>query len=78
MKQFVKALSKTDPCFHYLYNKFPHLPKAKLDKGIFVGPDIHNFMLDYDFETTMNTENDVGTTFRKRCFVFSRVRNDKN
>jgi hypothetical protein len=42
MKQFVKALPKTGNCFKCLYKTFPHLSKAKLKEGVFVGPDINN------------------------------------
>jgi hypothetical protein len=42
MKQFVKALPKTVNFFKCLYKKFPHLSKAKLKEGFFVGPDINN------------------------------------
>jgi hypothetical protein len=30
MKQFVKALPKTEDCFKYCCKKFPHLSEAKL------------------------------------------------
>lgn len=56
MKQFVKALSKTEPCFQYLCQKFPGLSEAKLKEGIFVGPDIRKLMQDPNFENAMNLQ----------------------
>jgi hypothetical protein len=43
VKQFVKALPKEGECFKYLCKKFPGLSDAKLEEGIFVGPDIGSF-----------------------------------
>jgi hypothetical protein len=40
MKQFFKALPETGNCFKYLCKTFPHLSEAKLEEGVFVGPDI--------------------------------------
>jgi hypothetical protein len=49
MKRFVKALPKTGNCLKYLCQKFSHLLEAKLEKGIFIGPDIKELMFDEDF-----------------------------
>lgn len=40
MKQFVKALDKSSPCFQYIASKFPHLSDAKVKEGTFDGPQI--------------------------------------
>jgi hypothetical protein len=53
IKQFVKALTKTGNCFKYFCKNFPHLSKAKLKEGIFVGPDIRKIMFDEDLLLTM-------------------------
>ena len=34
MKQYVKALSKDDPCFMYLCDKFKYLLDAKIKQGM--------------------------------------------
>jgi hypothetical protein len=53
MKQFVKALPKTGNCFKYLCKTFPHLSEAKLNEGVFFGPDTRKLMFDEDFLFTM-------------------------
>lgn len=59
MKQFVKALVKEGECFRYLCGQFPGLShrktKAKLKRGIFVGPDIRKLMRDPNFLDKMET-----------------------
>jgi hypothetical protein len=54
MKQFVKALQRDGNCFKHLCSKFPGLSEAKLNEGIFVGPDIRKLISDEMFETTMS------------------------
>jgi hypothetical protein len=46
MKQFFKALPKTGNCFKYFCKTFPHLSEAKLEEGVFVGPDIRKLTFD--------------------------------
>jgi len=40
MKFFVKALDREGHAFAYLSNKFPKLSEAKVEEGIFIGPQI--------------------------------------
>lgn len=40
MKQFVRALHKEFPAFKYLQGNFPKLPAAKVEAGVFIGPQI--------------------------------------
>jgi hypothetical protein len=40
MKIFVKALDRKGQPFVYLRNKFPKLSEAKVEEGIFIGPQI--------------------------------------
>ncbi|KAK4882730.1 hypothetical protein RN001_006049 [Aquatica leii] len=54
MKQYVKALNKTGPCFEYLSRKFPGLSKEKLKAGIFDGSQIRLLMKDNNFIHSMN------------------------
>lgn len=54
MKQFVKALNTNSKCFKYIRSQFPHLSDAKVQEGIFVGPDIRKLMQDDNFVTTMS------------------------
>ena len=49
MKQFVKALVKTNLSFIYIKNLFPKVSKAKIKGGIFVGPQIRKLMQDDEF-----------------------------
>jgi hypothetical protein len=36
-------------CFKYLCKTFPHLSEAKLNEGVFVGPDIRKLIFNEDF-----------------------------
>lgn len=71
MKQFVKALTKTESCFQYLCTKFPHLSEAKLKEGVFVGPDIRKLMQDETYETMMTSkEKNAWTAFKQVVLKF--------
>lgn len=49
MKNFVKAMEKTDEAFKYLIRKFPRLSEAKIREGVFVGPQIRKLLHDDEF-----------------------------
>jgi len=53
IKQFVKALNKDGQCFKHMCNAFPELSTAKLNEGIFIGPQIRTLMKNKEFEDTM-------------------------
>ncbi len=40
MKQFVRALDKGSPAFNYLQDFFPKLSAAKVEAGVYIGPQI--------------------------------------
>ncbi|XP_050822620.1 uncharacterized protein LOC127057686 [Gopherus flavomarginatus] len=44
MKNFVKAIDKTQAAFKYLHGKFPRLSEAKIKEGVFVGPQIRELL----------------------------------
>jgi len=46
MKNFVKALNKSGEEFKHLQNLFPTISFAKLNEGIFIGPDIRKVITD--------------------------------
>ena len=50
MKNFVKALDKTKAGFKYLYEKFARLSEAKIEEGVFVGPQIRELLRDDTFD----------------------------
>lgn len=54
MKNFVKALNKSNPSFEFLKTKFPALSDAKLKAGVFNGPQIRELMKDSGFDETLN------------------------
>ena len=54
MKNFTKALHKNGAAFQYLSTVFPGLSAAKLNEGIFVGPQIREVLKDTDFEELLN------------------------
>jgi hypothetical protein len=53
IKQFIKALDKNSTTMQYLPVLFPHFSKAKIEAGIFNGPDIRKMFLSQQFEETM-------------------------
>ncbi|XP_065449041.1 uncharacterized protein LOC103306399 isoform X1 [Chrysemys picta bellii] len=50
MKNFVKAIDKTQAAFKYLHGKFPRLSEAKIKEGVFVGPQIRELLRDDAFD----------------------------
>ena len=56
MKNFVKAMAKQNlNDFAFFCKKFPKLSQAKLEQGIFVGPQIRELFEDLESEKTLNT-----------------------
>lgn len=65
MKQFVKALNKEGKCFEYLQEKFPNILDAKLNEGVFDGPQIRKMLNDQNFIKVMNNkEKATWTSFK--------------
>ena len=54
MKNFGKALHKNGAAFQHLSSVFPGLSAAKLNEGIFVGPQIREVLKDTYFEELLN------------------------
>lgn len=66
MSQFVKALKLTNKSFLYLRSKFPKLSAAKVEAGIFVGPQIRKLMEDEEFDKNLNAkEKKAWNSFRE-------------
>ena len=53
MKQFVRALNMNGNCFKYIKRKFPKKSDAKLEAGVFDGPEIRRLIRDGNFEYSM-------------------------
>ena len=53
MKQYVKALDVSGRCFKYIRSKFAYLSDAKVEGGIFTGPEIRTLMKDKEFVKKM-------------------------
>ena len=53
-KQFVKALTPESKAFQYICLTFPNLSKAKLEVGIFVGPQIRKLLASKELEESMS------------------------
>ena len=53
MKNFVKAMDKTQAAFKYLIGKFPRLSEAKIKEGVFVGPQIRVDLRDDGFDCAL-------------------------
>jgi len=54
MKNLVKAMNKQNEAFLFIQKKFPHISDAKVNAGIFDGPQIRSLIKDPEFERTMN------------------------
>ena len=50
MKNFVTATNQGEAAFTYLREKFPRLSEAKLEEGIFIGPQIRDLIKDEYFD----------------------------
>jgi len=46
MKDFVKDMNQEEDAFTYLRVKFPRLSETKVEEGIFIGPQIRDFIKD--------------------------------
>lgn len=54
MKNFVKAMNKEGKGFKYLTEKFSYVSDAKINEGIFVGPQIREVVKDSHFDELLN------------------------
>lgn len=52
-KQFVKALDVDGPTFLFIRSMFPHLSMAKVQGGIFTGPQVRKMLLSRELESSM-------------------------
>lgn len=66
VKQFVKSMKNTSSeAFQYLFIKFPNLSEAKINEGVFDGPQVRALLKDNKFENKMNqTERAAWQSFR--------------
>ena len=55
MKNFVRAMDRDGEGFRYLKEKFPQISEAKIQAGIFVGPQIRELLVDREFQRRLNT-----------------------
>ena len=53
MKNFIKAMNKTEADFKYSGIKFPRLSKAKIKEGVFIGPQIRKLPQNREFDQTL-------------------------
>ena len=54
MKQFVKALDKSERCFDYICSAFPGLSIEEKKSGVLDGPQIRQLLRDTSFVSSMN------------------------
>ena len=65
MKNFVKALDKKGRFVAFIKNKFPRISEAKLEAGIFDGPQIRELMKDTKFDEILeNNEMNAWRAFK--------------
>ena len=65
IKQYVKAMNKEGEAFNHLKVMFPTLSEAKINGGIFTGPDIRKMMKSSDFALKMTSvERHAWTSFK--------------
>jgi len=56
MKNYVKAMDRSDTALLYMRQKIPLLSDAKIREGIFTGPDIRSLLRDEVFERIRGDE----------------------
>lgn len=71
-KQLVKAMKTQDgQAFRYLFQKFPKLSEAKINEGVFDGPQIRALFKDENFDELMtDTERAAWQSFKEVCTSF--------
>jgi hypothetical protein len=52
---FVKTVDKESKGFAYIRQKFSRISEAKMNEGIFVGPQIKQLFEEQDFSTKLNS-----------------------
>lgn len=78
-KQFVKALNKDSDAFIYIRNMFPKLSSAKVEAGIFTGPQIKEMLKSGELENKMSKkEKQAWQNFRKVVEGFLGNTRDEN
>jgi hypothetical protein len=79
MKISVKALDTDEQASTCLRNKFPKLSDAKVQYGMFIGPQIREGMQDLDFHSTLS---DIAkapwNAFKSMCTNFLRNHKAEN
>jgi len=66
IKNFVIGLDKTGRGFQYMRNKFPNVSDAKIEEGIFIGPQIRELMQHKQFDEDLNeTERNAWLSFKR-------------
>ncbi|UYV69338.1 hypothetical protein LAZ67_6003268 [Cordylochernes scorpioides] len=71
MKNFVKAMDRNASGFAYLKQKCASISDAKIKEGIFVGPQIREFLQDGNFQNSLNeVEAAAWNSFRNVCKNF--------
>ena len=71
MRNFMKSVDKTGHRFEYMGNKFPNVSDAKIEKGIFIGPQIKELMQEKQFDEDLNeTERNSWLSFKRICKDF--------
>jgi len=71
MKNFVKGMDKTGRGLEYLRIKFPNVSDAKIEEGIFIGPQIRELIQDKQFDEDLNeTERNACLSFKRICKDF--------
>jgi len=79
MKKFVKAMNQEEAAFTYLWGKFPSLSEAKLEEGIFIGPQIRDIIKDEYFDKLLQgDENAAWDSFKFVVKVFVGNRRAQN
>ena len=78
MKQFVKSLDKEGQTFLFLKRMFPSISDAKLQAGIFVGPQIRRAIQSDIEEVMTQTEKNAWRCFKKVISGFLGNRKDEH
>jgi len=67
VKNLVKALNKESTALTYLISFFQALSYAKIDEGIFAGPEIKKLLKDNKFTTLLSSKEAAVEVEKHRC-----------
>jgi hypothetical protein len=67
IKNFVKTMDQISAGFVYLKNKFNRISDAKINEGVFVGPQVNELIQDVKCEAQLNEVEKISMEINQKC-----------